>query len=335
MNILVTGGAGFIASAIVRQLVQSQRGLVVNVDKLTYASDLERLKDVENKSNYHFVKADICDQATLGNLLKTYQIDAVIHAAAETHVDNSIQSPDIFLNNNVVGTYRILEAVRAYLEDWPSEKKKEFRFLQISTDEVYGDLLGLDKAKETSPYKPSSPYSASKAAADHFVTSWGRTYKIPTLITHSANNYGFSQNKEKLIPKVISSILEQQAIPVFGSGRQVRDWIHVEDNARGVIMVLDKGISGESYNISAENEVENLNLINLLCDLVDEYIKPLINIEPFLTRQLIEHVKDRPGHDIRYAMDSSKVLKLGWEPKISFQEGLEITVASALKKEKF
>ena len=259
MNILVTGGAGFIASEVVRQLVHSQRGLVVNVDKLTYAADLKRLKDVEAKSNYHFVQADICDQVTLAKLLKMYQIDTVIHAAAETHVDNSIQYPNIFLQNNTVGTYYLLEAVRAYVEFLPDKKREIFRFLQISTDEVYGDLDNLDKAKETSLYRPSSPYAASKAAADHFVASWGRTYKIPILITYSANNFGSGQHREKLIPKVISNILQQKTIPVFGSGKQMRDWIHVEDNARGIIKVLDHGILGERYNISAEN----LSLIHI------------------------------------------------------------------------
>ncbi|MBK1856563.1 dTDP-glucose 4,6-dehydratase [Verrucomicrobiaceae bacterium 5K15] len=330
MNILVTGGAGFIASAIVRQLVREQRGQVVNVDKLTYAADLSRLDECRHSANYHFVKADVNDQAVMRQLLADYQIGAVIHAAAETHVDRSIGSPEPFLHSNVAGTYALLEVLRSHLETLTETERETFRLVQISTDEVYGDLVGEEKAKESAPYRPSSPYAASKAAADHLVRAWSRTYGIPSLITHSANNYGPGQHPEKLIPKVIAQALARKPIPVFGAGNQVRDWIHVEDHARAVITVLDHGRLGESYNISTGDERVNLDLIRQLCDIIDRCVDSNSEAGVFQHQQLIEHVEDRPGHDMRYAMNTDRLTQLGWTPQIDFEQGLKATILSAL-----
>ncbi len=331
MNILITGGAGFIASAIVRQLVREGRGLVVNVDKLTYAADLTRLADCAGSHHYQFVQADVCDRKIMQQVMNEYNIDAVIHAAAETHVDRSIESPEKFLRSNVAGTYHMLEVVRDYFTKLTEVKKKQFRFLQISTDEVYGDLDGLERADESSPYRPSSPYAASKAAADHFTRSWARTYGIPVLVTHSSNNYGPGQNEEKLIPKVISNALAQKSIPIFGTGSQVRDWIYVDDNARAVINVLDHGKIGESYNISTGDEVENIHLVSQLCEVLDNFVRSSEKSEVRKYHQLIEYVDDRAGHDVRYAMNAGKISQLGWKPKLSLEQGLRMTVKSFLK----
>ena len=345
-RILVTGGAGFIGSAIVRYLIRQQGCQVVNVDKLTYAADLSRLDSVAADNHYTFENADICDAAAMVQIFKKHQPTAVIHAAAETHVDRSIDAPACFTQTNIIGTQTLLDAALTYCnslpgtesqlstfpisnlpEDSPTPTKSAFRFLHVSTDEVYGDLGNDEAATEDSPYLPSSPYAASKAAADHLVRAWARTYGLPILITHSSNNYGPQQNEEKLIPRVISKALAGEFIPVFGSGQQVRDWLHVEDNAAAIIQVLLKGQIGESYNIGANNEQSNVEM-QQICTLLDQHMpEKRTGIDSF--SDLIEHVDDRPGHDSRYALNCNKIRnELGWKPKTDFTIGLRDVVLS-------
>ncbi len=327
MRILVTGGAGFIGSAVVRHLVKETEHLIFNIDKLTYAGNLESLDFVVHSKNYSFDKVDICDGHALDSMLTNFKPDAIMHLAAESHVDRSIDGPSDFIQTNIVGTYTLLEATRHYWNGLSSNGKKAFRFHHISTDEVYGDLVGLeDLFKETTPYAPSSPYSASKASSDHLVRSWHRTYGLPIVITNCSNNYGPYHFPEKLIPHVILNAIHGKALPVYGDGTQIRDWLYVEDHARALVEVVTRGKVGETYNIGGHNEKRNIDVVHTICDLLEELApqKPK-GIAQY--RDLITFVKDRPGHDNRYAIDASKIQKeLGWVPEETFESGLRKTV---------
>lgn len=329
MKILVTGGAGFIGSAVVRHIIDATTDSVINLDKLTYAGNLESLASVEKNSRYHFIQADICDRTALDVIFNEHQPDAVMHLAAESHVDRSIDGPAEFIQTNIVGTYTLLEASRHYWNNLPDEKKLAFRFHHISTDEVYGDLEGPeDLFTETTSYAPSSPYSASKASSDHLVRAWKRTYGLPTIITNCSNNYGPYHFPEKLIPLVILNALEGKQLPIYGKGNQIRDWLYVEDHARALYKVITEGTVGETYNIGGHNEKQNIDVVNTICELLDE-LKPAsqngLNISSY--KELIIFVADRPGHDIRYAIDASKIQReLGWTPKETFESGIRNTV---------
>ena len=323
MKILVTGGAGFIGSALVRHLIQNTSYQVLILDKLTYAGNLASLKNVSGSERYSFDQADICDREALDRILSQFQPDAVMHLAAESHVDRSIDGPAAFVETNVVGTYTLLEACRAFWSGLEGTKRDAFRFHHISTDEVFGDLEGPDSLfTEDTPYAPSSPYSASKASSDHFVRAWGRTYGLPILITNCSNNYGPYHFPEKLIPLVIINALHGKPLPVYGNGQQVRDWLFVEDHARALLKVLEEGTVGETYNIGGHNERTNLEVVEAICALLDQ-------LEPRGAphSDLIAFVSDRPGHDLRYAIDASKIEReLGWIPEETFESGLRKTV---------
>ncbi|MBC9252590.1 dTDP-glucose 4,6-dehydratase [Pseudomonas alcaligenes] len=327
MRILVTGGAGFIGSALVRHLLNHTDHEVLNLDKLTYAGNLESLASVEHHPRYQFVQADIGDRATVGRVLGEFQPDAIMHLAAESHVDRSIDGPGEFIQTNIVGTYNLLEATRAYWSALPEARRQAFRFHHISTDEVYGDLHGVDDLfTETTPYAPSSPYSASKAASDHLVRAWQRTYGLPVLLTNCSNNYGPFHFPEKLIPLVILNALDGKPLPVYGDGSQVRDWLFVEDHARALFKVVSEGQVGETYNIGGHNEQKNIEVVRSICALLEE-LAP--NKPAGLARyeDLITFVKDRPGHDQRYAIDAGKIQReLGWVPEETFASGLRKTV---------
>ncbi|OSN08806.1 dTDP-glucose 4,6-dehydratase [Lonsdalea britannica] len=327
MKILVTGGAGFIGSAVVRHIISNTSDAVVNVDKLTYAGNLESLTDVEDHERYVFVQADICDRAALDDIFQTHRPDAVMHLAAESHVDRSIDGPAAFIETNIVGTYTLLEAARAYWLSLDEAKKSRFRFHHISTDEVYGDLEGVDDLfTETTSYAPSSPYSASKASSDHLVRAWQRTYGFPTIVTNCSNNYGPYHFPEKLIPLMILNALEGKPLPVYGNGMQIRDWLFVEDHARALYTVVTTGEVGETYNIGGHNEKANIDVVKTICALLEERVpnKP-DGIKQY--QDLITYVKDRPGHDVRYAIDASKIAReLGWKPQETFESGIRKTV---------
>mgnify|MGYP003298304508 CR=1 FL=1 len=332
MKILVTGGAGFIGSAVIRHIVNNTNDSVVNVDKLTYAGNLENLKDVENSDRYEFEQVDICNRTEIDRVFSTYQPDAVMHLAAESHVDRSIDGPSEFIETNIVGTYTLLEASRAYWTQLNSEKKSVFKFHHVSTDEVYGDLEGPENLfTEETPYSPSSPYSASKASSDHLVRAWQRTYGLPTVITNCSNNYGPYHFPEKLIPLVILNALEGKPLPVYGRGNQVRDWLYVEDHAFALHQVITEGAIGQTYNIGGHNEKQNIEVVRVICDLLEE-LKPdssfsMASGNKGGFKSLITFVKDRPGHDVRYAIDASKIQKeLGWTPEESFESGIRKTV---------
>ncbi len=330
---LITGGAGFIGSAVVRELVKNTQHRVVNVDKLTYAGNLESLASVESNERYTFVQADICDAPAMQQLFEQHQPDVVMHLAAESHVDRSIDGPAEFIQTNVVGTAVLLEAARAYwktLQQQDKAKAEAFRFHHISTDEVYGDLEGTDDLfTETTPYAPSSPYSASKASSDHLVRAWQRTYGLPTLVTNCSNNYGPYHFPEKLIPLMILNALAGKPLPVYGNGQQIRDWLYVEDHARALIKVATEGDIGETYNIGGHNEKANLTVVETLCDLLQELVP-----QEQSYRELITFVTDRPGHDVRYAIDASKIEReLGWTPEETFETGLRKTVQWYLANE--
>lgn len=328
MKILVTGGAGFIGSAVVREIIQSTSHEVVNVDVLTYAGNTESLNSVAGNSRYAFEQVDICDYAAIKAVFEKHHPDAVMHLAAESHVDRSIDGPGAFINTNVVGTYTLLEAARAYWSGLNDEKKSAFRFHHISTDEVYGDLHGTDDLfTETTPYAPSSPYSASKAASDHLVRAWHRTYGLPVVLTNCSNNYGPYHFPEKLVPHMILNALHGKPLPVYGDGSQIRDWLYVEDHARALLQVVTQGKDGETYNIGGHNEQRNLYVVQTICDLMEELAgdKKPNGVKHY--RDLITFVKDRPGHDARYAIDASKIEKdLGWKPQETFESGLRKTV---------
>lgn len=327
MKILITGGAGFIGSAVIRHIIQHTQDSVVNVDKLTYAGNLASLQAVENNPNYVFEKVDICDRSALETVFTTHQPDAVMHLAAESHVDRSIDSAGEFIQTNIVGTYTLLEVARNYWNELSAEKKLAFRFHHISTDEVYGDLEGTDDLfTETTPYAPSSPYSASKAASDHLVRAWYRTYGLPTLVTNCSNNYGYYHFPEKLIPLMILNALEGKKLPVYGDGQQIRDWLFVEDHARALYKVVTEGKIGETYNIGGHNEKANIDVVRTICRLLEE-LAPSKPAGVAKYEDLITFVTDRPGHDVRYAIDASKIAQeLGWQPQETFESGLRKTV---------
>lgn len=390
MKILVTGGAGFIGSAVIRHIINNTQDSVINLDKLTYAGNLESLTEVSDNERYTFEQVDICNRAELDRVFKQHQPDAVMHLAAESHVDRSIDGPAEFIQTNIVGTYNLLEAARAYWNELDSERKQTFRFHHISTDEVYGDLphpndeprnnvghadskvgralarqvsLKADLQKgelplftEETSYAPSSPYSASKASSDHLVRAWLRTYGFPTLITNCSNNYGPYHFPEKLIPLVILNALEGKPLPIYGKGDQIRDWLYVEDHARALYKVVTEGKVGETYNIGGHNEKTNLEVVETICDILDELAPKVTNIGRASARHvglktdlqatasnnadsyksLITHVTDRPGHDRRYAIDASKIAKeLGWKPKETFESGVRKTVQWYLENQQW
>ena len=335
-TILVTGGAGFIGSAVVRHIIESTQDNVVNVDKLTYAGNLESLESVENNPRYAFEQVDICDSKALLRVFEHHQPDAVMHLAAESHVDRSIDGPAAFIETNIVGTYTLLEAARAYWNTLNDERKVAFRFHHISTDEVYGDLEGTDDLfTETTPYAPSSPYSASKASSDHLVRAWLRTYGLPTIVTNCSNNYGPFHFPEKLIPLMILNALDGKPLPVYGNGQQIRDWLFVEDHARALYKVVTEGKVGETYNIGGHNEKANIDVVRTICALLEELVpnKPA-GVAKY--EDLITYVKDRPGHDVRYAIDAAKIgRELGWKPQETFESGIRKTVEWYLNNKKW
>ena len=326
-KILVTGGAGFIGSAVVRHIIKNTQDSVVNLDKLTYAGNLESLTDVADSPRYAFEQVDICDRAELDRVFAQHRPDAVMHLAAESHVDRSIDSASEFIQTNIVGTFNLLEAARAYWQRMPSEKREAFRFHHISTDEVYGDLHGTDDLfTETTPYAPSSPYSASKASSDHLVRAWLRTYGLPTIVTNCSNNYGPYHFPEKLIPLMILNALDGKPLPVYGDGMQIRDWLFVEDHARALYQVVTEGVVGETYNIGGHNEKANIEVVKTICALLEELVpeKPA-GVARY--EDLITFVQDRPGHDVRYAIDAAKIgRELGWKPQETFESGIRKTV---------
>ena len=331
MKLIVTGGAGFIGSAVCRQLIGSFGCSVVNIDKLTYAADLGSLKSVADSPRYAFHKLDICDREGVGAVLEREQPDAIIHLAAESHVDRSITGPAAFITTNIVGTYELLEAARAFWERLKGKRKERFRFLHVSTDEVYGNLGPEGAFTESTPYDPSSPYSASKAASDHLALAWHRTYGLPVLLSNCSNNYGSFQFPEKLIPLMITNALLGRALPVYGSGRNVRDWLHVDDHARALLAIVQRGKPGESYNVGARNERSNLDVVHAICDRLDA-LSP--RDDGAAHRDAIRFVADRPGHDFRYAIDPEKIEReIGWRAEETFESGLEKTVNWYLKND--
>lgn len=325
MRILVTGGAGFIGSAVCRHLVKDPANVVVNLDKLTYAGNLDSLRSIENRHNYKHVKVDICDEARVLQILQQERIEAIMHLAAESHVDRSIDGPAAFIQTNVVGTYHLLSAALTHWKVLPDEAKARFRFHHVSTDEVFGDLpFDGGVFTEETPYAPSSPYSASKAASDHLVRAWGETYGLPVVLSNCSNNYGPFHFPEKLIPLIILNALDEKPLPVYGKGENVRDWLHVEDHAWALATVLANGAVGESYNIGGNAERNNLQVVEAICDILDQ-VRPRASGKSY--RDLITFVTDRPGHDRRYAIDATKIRReLGWTPVESFESGLARTV---------
>ena len=335
MNILITGGFGFIGSALIRYIINQTQDSVINIDKLTYAANQSALKEVENNPRYAFEQIDICDLKAIEIVFEKYKPDAVMHLAAESHVDRSITGAADFIQTNIVGTYTLLEVAKNYWHTLDEAKKSAFRFHHISTDEVYGDLEETDDLfTEATPYAPSSPYSASKASSDHLVKAWHRTYGLPTIITHSSNNYGFYQYPEKLIPFMTLNALEGKSLPVYGNGLQIRDWLFVEDHAKALYKVIKEGKVGETYNIGGNCEKANIEIVRTICSLLEELVP---NKPEGVARyeDLITYVKDRPGHDVRYAIDATKIrCELGWKPQETFESGIRKTVEWYLNNQK-
>ncbi len=335
MKILVTGGAGFIGSAVVRHIINHTQDSVINVDKLTYAGNLESLVNVEKDKRYAFELIDVCDRAELDRVFEKHKPDVVVHLAAESHVDRSIDGSAAFIQTNIVGTYTLLEAARSYWQGLCGVQKANFRFLHVSTDEVYGELDLLDSPfTENNRYAPSSPYSASKASSDHLVRAWYKTYGLPVVISNCSNNYGPYQHSEKLIPRMISCALEGNPLPIYGRGEQVRDWLYVEDHVRALVSILTQGRIGETYNIGGQSERRNIDVVRAICTLLEEFAP---NKPKGLTQyeQLISYVADRPGHDMRYAIDANKIqTELGWQPYESFESGLRKTVVWYVNRRK-
>jgi len=332
MKILVTGGAGFIGSAVIRYIIKNTNDSIVNVDKLTYAGNLESLLEVTDSERYAFEQVDICNRTELDRVFYEHKPDAIMHLAAESHVDRSIDGPAAFIETNIVGTYTLLEATRQYWLTLSTQQQSKFRFHHISTDEVYGDLEGTTELfTENTPYEPSSPYSASKASSDHLVRAWLRTYGLPTIITNCSNNYGPYHFPEKLIPLVILNALEGKPLPIYGKGNQIRDWLFVEDHARALYKVVTEGVIGETYNVGGHNEKQNIEVVDAICELLEElaptcqFSRASGNVGGF--KGLIHFVNDRPGHDMRYAIDANKIEKeLNWTPVETFETGLRKTI---------
>lgn len=327
MTILVTGGAGFIGSALIRYLIKSTDHKIINLDKLTYAGNLSSLDEIKESPNYFFEKADICNAKEVKRIFDKYNPTLIMHLAAESHVDRSIDGPSEFINTNIVGTYVLLDQAFNYWKNLNHTEKSKFRFHHISTDEVYGDLENDNEFfTEETPYAPSSPYSASKASSDHLVRAWHRTYGFPIVITNCSNNYGPYQFPEKLIPLVILNAIEGKPLPIYGNGTQVRDWLYVDDHAKALYLSARKGKLGHTYNIGGKNEKKNLEVVNIICEILENSnLKKPSNINKY--KDLITFVKDRPGHDLRYAIDATKIEnELGWEPEETFESGIEKTV---------
>ncbi len=324
MKVIVTGGAGFIGSAVIRQYINGTGHEVVNLDALTYAGNLESLAKVDQSPKYTFEHVNICDINELQRVFEQHQPDAIMHLAAESHVDRSIDGPAAFIQTNIVGTYNLLDVAKKYWDGLTGEKKENFRFHHVSTDEVYGDLEATGYFTEETSYEPSSPYSASKASSDHLVRAWHRTYGFPIVITNCSNNYGGYQFPEKLIPLVTLNALEGKPLPIYGKGDQIRDWLHVDDHARALRLVLETGKTGETYNIGGHNEKTNLEVVKTICALLDK----LVPGSPHVPHEsLITYVTDRPGHDLRYAIDADKIAaELGWTPEETFESGIEKTI---------
>jgi dTDP-glucose 4,6-dehydratase len=326
-TILVTGGAGFIGSALIRHIIKNTEHSIVNIDKLSYSGNLQSLESIEANNNYIFEQVDICDENELLRVFKKNQPDIVMHLAAESHVDRSIDGPGDFIQTNIVGTFTLLEQSKSYWQSLEGNKKENFRFLYVSTDEVYGDLGGTKSFfTEKSNYRPSSPYSASKASSDHLVRAWYHTYDLPVLITHCSNNYGPCQFPEKLIPHIILNALAGKSLPIYGDGKQIRDWLYVDDHVHALMTVALNAKVGETYNIGGNNEIQNIEVVKKVCSILDELIPNKLNgVSSF--SELITYVKDRPGHDVRYAINASKINKdLGWEPQEDFESGIRKTV---------
>ncbi len=327
MKILITGGAGFIGSALIRYLIKNTDVSIINVDKLTYAGHLRTLEEVSSSPRYHFEQCDICSANEIQNIFMNHQPDAIMHLAAETHVDRSINSPNEFIQTNVCGTFNLLQQALAYWQSLAETRRLLFRFHHISTDEVFGDLQNSSNFfTENTAYAPSSPYSASKASADHLVRAWHKTYGLPILITNCSNNYGPFQNSEKLIPFMILNALTEKPLTIYGDGKQVRDWLYVDDHVRALYCVLTKGRVGETYNIGADTQKENIEVVDLICDLLEQ-MYPQKSIQKIPYKDLIKHIEDRKGHDTRYAIDASKIKnELGWSPVENFESGMQKTI---------
>ena len=326
-TILVTGGAGFIGSALIRHIIKNTYHSVVNIDKLSYSGNLQSLESIESNKDYIFEQVDICDEKELNRIFKKNKPDIVMHLAAESHVDRSIDGPGDFIKTNIVGTFTLLEQSKNYWQSLEGDKKNNFRFLHVSTDEVYGDLEGTtDFFSEETSYDPSSPYSATKASSDHLVRAWHRTYGLPVLITNCSNNYGPCQFPEKLIPHVILNALEGKNLPIYGDGRQIRDWLYVDDHVLALMSVVLDGNVGETYNIGGSNEIQNIEVVKKICNILDKLISNKLNGMASFS-ELITYVKDRPGHDVRYAINANKINRdLGWKPEESFESGILKTV---------